>query len=203
MAKNIDKLITENLGYVKATADQYKGRGLDFEDLVAEGNMAMLEATQKFDESKNTKFVAYAGPFIRKAMEEAIKQQAGLYRIPKNASRSVKKIAQPQSLDAPLSASNQYTLLDIIASTDAEMGDEKVNFHNMVEDLMDTLYVLDDREKQVIKSLYGLGCARETMAEVGEDMQLKRERVRQIRDKAIRKIGKKAKNAALRAFLRR
>ncbi len=204
MAMNdINKLIGDNLGYVKAMANQYKGKGVDFDDLVSEGSMAMIEAAQKYDESKGAKFVAYATPFIRKAMEGAIEQQVGLYRVPKDASRRALRNSKSESLDAPLSAGNKYTLLDIIANKDVELGDEGVAFRDMVEDLLDSLYVLDPREKQVIVSLYGLNHARETMAEVAEDMELKRERVRQIRDKAMRKLGKTTRNSALRAFLRR
>lgn len=199
----INKLVADNLGYVRATADRYRGRGLDFEDLVAEGNMAMLEAARNFDSGKGTKFVAYAAPYIQKAMEKAIDDEAGLYRVPKNAAKNVIRGSRAKSLDAPLSAGNQFTLLDIITNKDAEMGDETVNFRNMVDDLLDALWVLDEREKQVIKSVYGLDHARETMKEVAEDMGIKRERVRQIRDKATRKIAKNVKNSALRAFLRK
>lgn len=81
---DINKLVSDNLNFVKAIANKYTGRGLEFDDLVSEGYMAMVQAAQKFDASRGTQFVGYAAPFIRKAMEQAIDQQAGICRIPKS-----------------------------------------------------------------------------------------------------------------------
>ena len=202
--KDMNQLVSENLNFVKSLANQYRGKGLDFDDLVSEGYMAMVQASQKFDASRGTQFVAYAAPFIRKAMEQAIDQQAGLYRVPKSerkyAPRSASKAV---SIDAPLSVGNQYTLLDVLINKDALMADDNVGFRQMLDDLTDCIATLDDREKEVVQKFYGIGKPHVTMAEIAEDMGLKRERVRQIRDKALRQIGKNAKTKALKAFLKK
>ena len=83
-AKNINQLVTENLSYVKSLANRFKGKGVDFDDLVSEGYMAMTQAAQKYDTERGTQFIAYAAPFIRKAMEQAIKQQSASYGMPKD-----------------------------------------------------------------------------------------------------------------------
>ena len=102
---NNNHLVTDNLGYVKSIANRYKGRGVDYDDLVSEGYMAMTQAAQKYDTQRGTQFVAYAAPFIRKAMEQAIKQQSASYGMSKDEHGHLKKKAsQPLSIDAPLNA---------------------------------------------------------------------------------------------------
>ena len=201
---DMNQLVSENLNFVKSLANQYRGKGLDFDDLVSEGYMAMVQASQKFDTSRGTQFVAYAAPFIRKAMEQAIDQQAGLYRVPKSERKFTPRSASKTvSIDAPLSVGNQYTLLDVLINKNALMADDNVGFRQMLDDLTDCIDTLDDREKEVVQKFYGIGKPHVTMAEIAEDMGLKRERVRQIRDKALRKIGKNAKTKALKAFLKK
>lgn len=201
---DMNQLVSENLNFVKSLANQYRGKGLDFDDLVSEGYMAMVQASQKFDTSRGTQFVAYAAPFIRKAMEQAIDQQAGLYRVPKSERKFTPRSASKTvSIDAPLSVGNQYTLLDVLINKNALMADDNVGFRQMLDDLTDCIDTLEDREKEVVQKFYGIGKPHVTMAEIAEDMGLKRERVRQIRDKALRKIGKNAKTKALKAFLKK
>ena len=175
-AKNINQLVTENLSYVKSLANRFKGKGVDFDDLVSEGYMAMTQAAQKYDTERGTQFIAYAAPFIRKAMEQAIKQQSASYGMPKDGHQQLnKKLSRPLSIDAPLGTNNKYTLLEI----------------------------LDEREREVIRKFYGIGCPHIPMADIAEDMELKRERVRQIRDKAVRKMARQAKTKALKTLLRK
>lgn len=202
--KESNKLVCENLNYVKAVANQYKGKGIDFEDLVSEGTIAMLMAAKKFDESRSSKFVAYAGPFVRKAMEQAIEKQAAMYRVPKDERKNAPKgVGKPVSMDAPLSVGNQYTLLDILANKDAEMADDSYNFQVMLKALKANADQLSGRDKEVIKRFYGLDADRETMAEIATAMGLKRERVRQIRDHAIRKMSRNTSSRILKAFLKK
>ena len=112
-AKNINQLVTENLSYVKSLANRFKGKGVDFDDLVSEGYMAMTQAAQKYDTERGTQFIAYAASFIRKAMEQAIKQQSASYGMPKNGHQQLnKKLSRPLSIDAPLGTNNKYTLLE-------------------------------------------------------------------------------------------
>lgn len=200
-----NQLVSENLNFVKSLANQYKGRGVDFDDLVSEGYMAMVQASEKFDTTRGTQFVSYAAPYIRKAMEQAIEQQAGLYRVPKGerCKFSTRSVSKAVSIDAPLSVGNQYTLLDILVNKDALMADDHVGFKQMLTDLQDCIETLNDREKEVVQKFYGIGKPHVTMAEIAEDMGVKRERVRQIRDKALRLISKNAKTKALKAFLKK
>lgn len=202
--KEINKLVNDNINYVKSVANQYKGQGLEFDDLVSEGTLAMIMAAQKFDETRGSQFVAYAAPFIRKAMKEAIDKQAAVYRVPKDQKKFAPRSASKAvSIDAPLSVGNQYTLLDILVNKDVQLADDNAAFAQMLADLQKCVAQLDERDQMVINKFYGLGVAHETLAEIAEDMQLKRERVRQIRDKAIRKIAKNTTSRVLKSFLRK
>ena len=202
--KEINTLVSDNVNYVKSVANQYKAQGVDFDDLVSEGTLAMLMAARKFDASRGTKFVAYASPFIRKAMQAAIDKQAAMYRVPKDQKKFAPKgTGKAVSIDAPLSVGNQYTLLDILVNQDAKLADDHAAFAEMLADLHRCVDSLEDRDRQVISKFYGLGVAHETLAEIADDMQLKRERVRQIRDKAIRQIAKDTKSRVLKSFLRK
>lgn len=199
-----NQLVSENLNYVKSVANQFRGKGIEFDDLVSEGTLAMITAAQKFDSSRGTPFVAYASPFIRKAMQQAVEKQSALYRIPKDQKKYAPRSASKAvSVDAPLSAGNQYTLLDILVNHDIEMADDNYAFQQMLKDLGKCLTHLDERESEVIRKFYGLGIHHETLAEIADDMNLKRERVRQIRDKALRKIHKNAESKVLKSFIRK
>ena len=111
---NIEKLVGENLNFVKSVANKYVGKGVEFDDLVSEGYIAMLQAAQKFEADRGTNFVGYAAPFIRKAMEQAITQQSGVCRVPKSDRKLMTRSANiAVSIDAPLSEGTHYTLLDI------------------------------------------------------------------------------------------
>ena len=101
---NIEKLVGENLNFVKSVANKYVGKGVEFDDLVSEGYIAMLQAAQKFEADRGTNFVGYAAPFIRKAMEQAITQQSGVCRVPKSDRKLMTRSANiAVSIDAPLS----------------------------------------------------------------------------------------------------
>lgn len=192
MQKNLDKLVTDNLGYVVTVAKQYCGRGVDLEDLISEGNMALVEAAPKYDPSYGIAFVRYAAGHIRRAMERAIESQVGLYRVPRDeASREEKKRKMPLSVDEPrpLGSKTSYTLLSIIENKDASTGEMVMETEEAQTALNLKLTSLDERERTVLTLLYGLYAEQShTMAEAGLKMGLKRERVRQIRDKALRKM---------------
>lgn len=202
--KEINKLVNENINYVKSIANQYKGKGIEFDDLVSEGTLAMLMAARKFDVNRGTKFVSYASPYIRKAMQVAIEKQATMYRVPKDQKQFTPRSASKAvSIDAPLSVGNQYTLLDVLVNKDIKSADDNTAFAQMINDLKKCIGLLGDREQIVINKFYGLGTAHETLAEIAEDMQLKRERVRQIRNKAIRQIAKNTSSKVLKSFLKK
>lgn len=202
MEKEKERLISENMNYVKAMADHHRGKGVDFEDLVSEGTLALIEAAGKYDPNRGDKFVGYAKPFIEKAMKKAIEAQAnGGMQVDRQVSKSGRKAA-PVSMDAPVKEGSKYTLLDILADPNATQGDEDTTLRKMTEDLKEAVKTLEEREQQVVNAFYGLEHARLTMAEIAEDMGLKRERVRQIRDKALRKMARTTNNPILRELLR-
>ena len=202
--RETNKIVSENLNYVKSVANQYRGNGVEFDDLVSEGTLAMIMAAQKFDETRGSQFVAYASPFIRKAMQQAIDKQSALYRVPKDQKKyAPRNASKAVSIDQPISEGNPYTLLDILVNQDVNMADDNVAFQQMLKDLDNCVDFLDEREKEVVRKFYGLGIHHETLAEIADDMSLKRERVRQIRDKAIRKISKNASSKVLKHFLRK
>lgn len=202
--KDKNKMVSDNLNYVKSVAHQFSGQGVEFDDLVSEGTLAMIMAAQKFDASRGTQFVAYAAPLIRKTMRQAIDKQSSLYRIPKDQKKFTPRSASKTvSVDAPLSVGNQYTLLDILANKDIQPSDDNAAFRQMLNDLEKCVETLDERERKVVRKFYGLGTAHETLAEIAEDMELKRERVRQIRDKALRKISKNTHSKVLKSFLKK
>lgn len=193
MDNDKDKLVTDNIGYVVNMAKQYAGRGVDIDDLVSEGNIAMIDAAGKFDPSRGKRFVSYAAPFIRHAMEHAIEQQAGLYRVPRSeATRDTKKRKMPVSVDQPIpiGSTTGFNLLSVLVNNNVKQADLSLEDEETMQHLKRVLDVLDDREREVVTRFYGLGSASFTMAEIGEAMGLKRERVRQIRDKAVRKMKK-------------
>lgn len=199
-----NQIVSDNLNYVKSVANQYRGQGVEFDDLVSEGTLAMFMAAQKFDASRGTEFVAYAAPFVHKVMQQTIERESSLYRVPRDQKKYAPRSASKAvSVDAPLSEGNKYTLLDILANKDVIGGDDSTAFQQMLTDLTQCVERLEEREREVIRKIYGLGIQHETMAEIADDMGLKRERVRQIRDKALRHIYKYTNSKALKAFLKK
>lgn len=199
---DIERLISENLNYVKALANQFKGKGVDYDDLVSEGYLAMTKAAYKYDAAKGNGFVAYAAPLIREAMRQAIDQQGCLYRVPRDVKPLQQGATRLKSVDAPLSAGNQHTLLDILESDGQDQLDNTYT-RQVVEDLKACVGQLEGRERLVVEKYFGIGGGvRLTMAQIAEDMGLKRERVRQIRNTAVRQLYKHAKSKALKTFLK-
>ena len=174
----LDELTSANLRYVVKVAKQYTGKGVALEDLISEGNIGMMKAAEKFDPARGKRFVTFAAPFIRKSIEEAIDKQEGS--------------SQPISVDEPIprGSQNNYSLLNVLEDKDAPRADQHTEQEALVLELQKVIDVLDEREKTVIKHLFGIGCDHLTMAEIATTMDIKRERVRQIRDKAVRKLRK-------------
>lgn len=195
-AKALEKLTKANLKFVVSLAHHYKNQGLGEDDLVSEGNIGMIHAAQKFDGTKGIRFVSYAAPYIRKAMEEAIKEQTALYKLPKDEkSKFERKRTHAISIDQPIpvGSSNNFTLQHVLENEDAPQADEHLNKELLNFEIQKGLNELNEREKRIIIAIYGLNGTHYTMAEIAENMGLKRERVRQIRNKALRKLHKKMK----------
>jgi RNA polymerase primary sigma factor len=188
----LNKLIGANLRFVVSVARQYKGQGVEMEDLVSEGNMGLMKAAAKFDASKGVRFVNYAVVQIRQQIEKAIEQQAGLYQVPRDVKDEVvaRQQSMPLSVDAPLGHRANMSLLSVLVNQDAPLADERVHSEAVEAAIEFALGSLDQRESRVVNAFFGIGQEHETMAEIAEDMDLKRERVRQIRDKAVRKLRK-------------
>ncbi len=178
-----DKLITENMGYVVTLARQYKSDILTSDDLVNEGVIGMVKAARKYDPSRGKPFVTFAAPYIRKSIEDAIK--------------GVETQSDIRSTDEslPVGSRNNYTLLNVLEDKNAAKVDAVVEEDTLSEDLLCFKNQLSDREQSVITFYYGIGYERQTMAEIGELLGLKRERVRQIRNSALRKLQKAARKS--------
>lgn len=203
-SRAIVKLTSANLTFVVSVANHYKGRGVDIEDLISEGNIGMLRAALKFDANMDKRFVTFAAPYIREAIEQAVEQQAGFYRVPRDVKNPVleKKRSRMLSIDAPVGGSTELSLGRVIPDHDAPNPDRLLEDDLLLGELNQLLNRLDDRERMVIKRFYGVGDTHLTMAEIAQQTGLKRERVRQIRDKAIRRICRMTKSADLKNFLR-
>lgn len=185
----LNRLVEANLRFVVSVARQYKGKGLQMEDLVSEGNLGLIKAAAKFDGSKGCRFVNYAVVYVREQIEKAISQQAGLYQLPKDVKEEVtRRQSIPLSVDAPLGHRTNVNLLSVLVNPNSPLADERVHSEAIEAAIEFALGSLDERETKVVNAFFGINQEHETMAEIAEDMELKRERIRQIRDKAVRKL---------------
>lgn len=166
----LEKLVTANLGFVVSVARQYQDNGLSLDDLVSEGNLALMLAAGKWKPEKGIRFVQYAVWDIRKAIERAIEQQGNIIH------------------DAPASVGFTNSRVDMAVAKSNRNADESVAFLYADSELAGSLGCLNERERKVIVLYYGLGTDALTMMEIANEMGLKRERVRQIRKKAERKL---------------
>lgn len=190
MKEDRNKIVTDNMGLVVSTARKYQGQGLELDDLVSEGTIGMIKAAERYNPEKGG-FAAFALPEIKKSIEAAIEQQSGLYRIPRKEKSVVeKKRRVPLSVDAPLGGRENINLLSLLVNTNAKDSDIDVTSSSYMKLIIDVLDLLDKREREVITCFYGIRRDRLSLAEIAAQMCIKRERARQIRDKATRKIRK-------------
>ena len=190
MKQDRNKIVTDNMGLVVSTARKYQGQGLELDDLVSEGTIGMIKAAERYNPEKGG-FAAFALPEIKKSIEAAIEQQSGLYRIPRKEKSVVeKKRRVPLSVDAPLGGRENINLLSLLVNTNAKDSDIDATSSSYMKLIIDVLDLLDEREREVITCFYGIRRDRLSLAEIAAQMCIKRERARQIRDKATRKIRK-------------
>ena len=182
MTKEQEKLVTANMGYVVTLARQYKSDILNTNDLVNEGAIGLMKAAEKYDPERGKPFVTFAAPYIRRSIEAAIGK----------VTTDTDVRSTDESL--PVGSRNNYTLLNVLEDVNAEKADAIVEEDSLNDDLVACVDVLNEREREVVSRYYGLKGWRQTMAEIAEDMGLKRERVRQERDKAVRKLRRAAKS---------
>ena len=174
------------------------------DDLVSEGNIGMLQAARAFDPSRGKSFVTFAAPYVRAAIGKAIEQQAGLYRVPRDAKDSTleKRRSRALSIDAPVGGSAELSLSKVIPDHDAPNPDQELRNALLTKELSEILESLEQRDRHVVQRFYGLGVESRTMVEIAAEMGLKRERVRQIRDHAVRKIMKLTREASLKDYFK-
>lgn len=190
MKEDRNKIVTDNMGLVVSTARKYQGQGFELDDLVSEGTIGMIKAAERYNPEKGG-FAAFALPEIKKSIEAAIEQQSGLYRIPRKEKSVVeKKRSVPLSVDAPLGGRENINLLSLLVNTNAKDSDIDATSSSYMKLIIDVLDLLDKREREVITCFYGIRRDRLSLAEIAAQMCIKRERARQIRDKATRKIRK-------------
>lgn len=184
----IDRLTTANLKFVIVLSRQYQGRGVDIDDLIAEGNIALFKAAGKFDATKNScRFTSYAAPFVHKALEESVRKYVN-NTIDSDNSKLM--AFQKVSIDGPVHGYENVSYHNLLPNADSPLADSMLNLSSISDRILTGLKLLNEREKNVIVMYFGIGCEKHTMAEIGDLLELKRERVRQIRDKALRKMRK-------------
>ena len=222
-----EKLVTANLRFVVSVAKQYQHQGLSLTDLIDEGNIGLIKAAKKFDETRGFKFISYAVWWIRQSILQAIAEQSRIVRLPLNQVGSLSKINQEinrfeqkyerrpsieeisdatgvdtekisqsmmadghhVSVDAPFQEGEENTMLDTMSSDDDTRTHTRVDHESMAQELNTVLEsVLKDREIIIIRECFGIGCHELGLEEIGEQLGLTRERVRQIREKSIAKL---------------
>jgi len=221
-----DRLVRANLRFVVSVAKQYQNQGLGLQDLINEGNMGLMKAAWKFDETKGFKFISYAVWWIRQSILQALAEQSRTIRLPFNQVNYLTKIARARnefeqkncrqatteelaemtglpsdkiiesmvvsentvSADARFSEDEDGALLDIIPDKDALPADSRVEAESIKIEIGRLLEVLPERARNILKAIYGIGCREMTIDEIGERYGLTRERVRQIREKSLRRL---------------
>ncbi len=235
----MEKLIRANLRFVVSVAKQYQNQGLSLPDLINEGNLGLIKAAEKFDETRGFKFISYAVWWIRQSIMQAINEQSRIVRLPLNQVSSltkykkaiqdfeqkyhrkpteeelaelletteekIKKTASASgkaiSVDAPFVEDEDNTLLDVLVNEDAEKADDKLMKESLRIEIERALATLTERERDIIKLSFGIGTEPISLEEVGERYGLTRERVRQIREKALKKLRNTSRSKILKAFL--
>ena len=235
----LQKLTRANLRFVVSVAKQYQHQGLSLQDLINEGNIGLIKAAEKFDDTRGFKFISYAVWWIRQSIMQALADQSRLVRLPLNQVGSVNKInkisnkfeqefeRKPSiaeiaeeinlsqervsdaikgnnrhvSMDAPLTDGNDNGLADLLQGNEGPDIDTHLLLESLREELKLALNILDERERFVIEAFYGINQPEMTLQEIGAKKGLTRERARQIREKAIRKLRKNTQNKLLKSYL--
>jgi len=200
------ELLEGNLRFVITVAKQYQGQGVDFCDLVAEGNIGLMKAIQSFDWTKNLRFISYAVWWIRQSILQSLNEHSRTIRIPVNVIQDLYKEKKRTdktgekiddrfaNLPSTINLQTQInedgdTLIDLIVNKDSDMPDEVFNNGDQLkEGLFGIMNILDDRERQIIEDYYGISGTPRTLEDIGSDFNLTKERVRQIKEKALRKL---------------
>ncbi len=236
--KALDKLVSANLRFVVSVAKQYQNQGLSLSDLIDEGNLGLIKAAQKFDETRGFKFISYAVWWIRQSILQALAEQSRIVRLPLNQVGSLNKIGKALSrfeqenerrpsaaelaeqldvpvdkiadtmkvsgrhvsVDAPFVDGEDNSLLDVLPNDDSPMADSSLTQESLSKEINRALDQLNPRERDILKMFFGIECQEMTLEEIGAKFDLTRERVRQIKEKAIRRL-KGQKSKLLKSYL--
>ena len=235
----LERLTKANLRFVVSVAKQYQNQGLSLPDLINEGNLGLIKAAEKFDETRGFKFISYAVWWIRQSILQAIAEQSRIVRLPLNQVGSVNKINRelnkfeqeherrpsvnemadridlPEdkiaeamkvnghhvSMDAPFVEGEDNSLLDVLTNDDAPGTDRELVMESLRSEIGRALEILNDRERKVVMAFFGIGMPEMTLEEIGDKYNLTRERVRQIKEKAIRRLRHNTKSKLLKSYL--
>lgn len=200
------ELLEGNLRFVITVSKQYQNQGLDLPDLIAEGNYGLLKAIDNFDWSKNLRFISYAVWWVRQSILQSLNENARTIRLPVNVVQELHKAKREMeynnvdlpdkftnlpsviNLENPLNEEGD-TLMDVLSNPNAESADSGLTTEQTLKDkLLSMLDVLDEREKIIIQDYFGLSGSTRTLEDIGNDFDLTKERVRQIKEKALRKL---------------
>ncbi|MFR9524411.1 MAG: RNA polymerase sigma factor RpoD/SigA [Rikenellaceae bacterium] len=235
----LEKLTKANLRFVVSVAKQYQNQGLSLPDLINEGNLGLIKAAEKFDETRGFKFISYAVWWIRQSILQALAEQSRIVRLPLNQVGSLNKINKalakfeqeherapsPEelaielslpkekvadtlrvagrhvSVDAPFADGEDNSLLDVLINSDSPNADRGLINESLSTEIIRALETLTDRERDIIRYFFGIGCSEMTLEEIGEKFDLTRERVRQIKEKAIRRLRQSSRSKLLKSYL--
>ena len=235
----LERLTKANLRFVVSVAKQYQNQGLSLPDLINEGNLGLIKAAEKFDETRGFKFISYAVWWIRQSILQAIAEQSRIVRLPLNQVGSVNRINRilnkfeqenerrpsvdeiadkvdlPEdkivdamkapskhiSVDAPFIEGEDNSLLDVLPNADSPMADNELVMESLRAEISSALNVLNERERNIIEAFFGINQPEMTLEEIGDKYGLTRERLRQIKEKAIRRLRHNTKNKMLKSYL--
>lgn len=235
----LEKLTKANLRFVVSVAKQYQNQGLSLPDLINEGNLGLIKAAEKFDETRGFKFISYAVWWIRQSILQALAEQSRIVRLPLNQVGSLNKInkafarfeqeneRQPSpeelaevldlpkekvadtlkvsgrhvSVDAPFIEGEDNSLLDVLTNLDSPIADKLLIDESLSKEIDRALATLTERERDIIRYFFGIACQEMTLEEIGEKFGLTRERVRQIKEKAIRRLRHTSRSKLLKGYL--
>lgn len=237
--KALERLTRANLRFVVSVAKQYQNQGLSLSDLINEGNVGLIKAAEKFDETRGFKFISYAVWWIRQSILQAIAEQSRIVRLPLNQVGSVNKInrvlskfeqeherrpsvdeisehidlpkdkideaisfsGKHVSVDAPFAEGEDNSLLDVLVGDSEPTPDRELVVESLRAEINTALQLLNERERSIIEAFFGINQQEMTLEEIGAKYGLTRERVRQIKEKAIRRLRTTTTNKLLKSYL--